>query len=65
MARRKDWDLKAMSVKDLEELVRHCDRMERRLTGGYSKGRRGWTALRADAVRELEVRESDARSDAP
>jgi hypothetical protein len=45
-----------MSDKELQELIHHCNAMEKRLAGGYSKGRRTWTTLRDRAEAELAVR---------
>ena len=45
-----------MTDQELRALVSKANAMEKRLAGGYSKGRRGWTARRAEAEAELERR---------
>jgi hypothetical protein len=56
MPRRRVWDVKSMTDEELRALIHRCDVMERNLTGGYSKGRRGWTRLRSEAVDKLARR---------
>jgi hypothetical protein len=50
------YDLRAMSKRELEDLVRECTRREQTMRHGAAKARRTWTALRADALAELDRR---------
>jgi hypothetical protein len=47
-----------MTERELRDLVSEANAMEKRLAGGYSKGRRGWKTRRVEAEAELERRRS-------
>jgi hypothetical protein len=48
--------IQEMTDAELRALISRANVMEKKLTGGYSKGRRGWTGRRSEAEAELERR---------
>jgi len=56
MAKRRTWDLKAMTDAELRTLVNECTSRERAMRAPYKKGRRGWGDLRRKAETELASR---------